>query len=100
MEWIGSYRRCAVSEQSNRGPVGKDSRKPKFAGRHTVFHGFGRSANETHPHTEPTTWWGSATVHLPEDTAQSNVRLQAEDGAHSSGILYRRGGEKTVVVFN
>ncbi|MCB2059219.1 MAG: hypothetical protein R3E09_18335 [Novosphingobium sp.] len=73
---------------------------PQFIGRHTIFHGFGRSASETPPGVEGFTWWGSERFHLPEGTKQTNVRLQAEDGAHSSGILYTRGGEKTAIVFN
>ena len=73
---------------------------PQFIGRHTIFHGFGRSASETPPDMKGFTWWGSERFRLPEGTKQTNVRLQAEDGAHSSGILYSLGGEKTVVVFN
>ncbi|MGE3692238.1 MAG: alpha/beta hydrolase [Novosphingobium sp.] len=73
---------------------------PQFIGRHTIFHGFGRSPGETPPGVQPFTWWGSDRFRLPEGTRQTNVRLQAEDGAHSSGILYTRGGEKTAVVFN
>jgi pimeloyl-ACP methyl ester carboxylesterase len=74
--------------------------KPVFAGRHTIFHGFGRSANETAPGLQPFTWWGSDRFHLPQGTRERNVRLQAEDGGHSGGVLYARGGEKTAVVFN
>ena len=37
---------------------------------------------------------------MPAGTVETNARLQAEDGAHSSGILYHRGKERTVVVFN
>lgn len=73
---------------------------PQFIGRHTIFHGFGRESHETPPGARPFTWWGSDRFRLPEATGQTNVRLQAEDGAHSSGILYRRGGEGTVIVFN
>lgn len=73
---------------------------PQFIGRHTIFHGFGRSSSETPPGVQPFTWWGSNSFHLPEGTQQTNVRLQAEDGAHSSGILYRRGAEKTAIIFN
>jgi hypothetical protein len=73
---------------------------PRFVGRHTIFHGFGRSASETPPGVQPFTWWGSDNFRLSSDTRQTNVRLQAEDGAHSSGILYTRGGEKTAIVFN
>lgn len=69
-------------------------------GRHTIFHGFGRGEAETHPGMAAMTWWGSQSYPLPEGTQERNVRLQAEDGGHSSGILYLRGGEKTVVVFN
>ncbi|TAK55864.1 MAG: hypothetical protein EPO25_02550 [Gammaproteobacteria bacterium] len=74
--------------------------KPIFMGRHTVFHGFGRRDIETPPSMQPTTWWGSQTLTMPDGVQETNVRLQAEDGAHSSGILYRRGDEKTVIVFN
>lgn len=73
---------------------------PQFIGRHTIFHGFGRRPSETPPGVQASTWWGSDNFRLPDDTRETNVRLQAEDGAHSSGILYTRGGEKTVVVFN
>lgn len=73
---------------------------PQFIGRHTIFHGFGRGANESPPGAQAFTWWGSDRFHLPAATRQTNVRLQAEDGAHSSGVLYARGGETTVVVFN
>jgi pimeloyl-ACP methyl ester carboxylesterase len=76
------------------------AQKPIFTGRHTVFHGFGRQGHETAPGLEPFTWWGSERFRLPEGVQEINARLQAEDGAHSSGILYRRGGEKTVLVFN
>jgi len=73
---------------------------PQFIGRHTIFHGFGRSPSETPPGAPAFTWWGSDSFRLPEGARQTNVRLQAEDGAHSSGILYFRGGETTAVVFN
>lgn len=73
---------------------------PQFIGRHTIFHGFGRGEAETPQGVDGYTWWGSDRFKLPEDTRETNVRLQAEDGAHSSGILYSRGGETTVVVFN
>ena len=73
---------------------------PQFIGRHTIFHGFGRAANETPQGTQAHTWWGSDRFALPEGTHQTQARLQAEDGAHSSGILYTRGGETTAVVFN
>lgn len=76
------------------------AQKPIFAGRHTIFHGFGRGANETMPGQAPSTWWGSGNFQLPEPTHQRPVRLQAEDGAHSGGILYTRGGEKTAIIFN
>jgi pimeloyl-ACP methyl ester carboxylesterase len=74
--------------------------KPTFVGRHTVFHGFGRSMHETAPGLTPFTWWGSDAFALPEGTRERNVRLQAEDGCHSSGVLYTRRGERTAVVFN
>ena len=73
---------------------------PQFIGRHTIFHGFGRGPSETPPGLQPFTWWGSERFRLPAGTGETNVRLQAEDGAHSSGVLYRRGGERTAVVFN
>ena len=73
---------------------------PQFIGRHTIFHGFGRQPSETPSGAAPFTWWGSDRFRLPEGTRETNVRLQAEDGAHSSGILYTRGGERTAVVFN
>jgi pimeloyl-ACP methyl ester carboxylesterase len=73
---------------------------PQFVGRHTIFHGFGRGPSETPPGLQPFTWWGSDSFALPEGTRQTNVRLQAEDGAHSSGVLYTRGGERTAIVFN
>lgn len=73
---------------------------PQFVGRHTIFHGFGRSPSETPPGLPAFTWWGADRFRLPENTRQTNVRLQAQDGAHSSGILYSRGAERTVVVFN
>jgi len=76
------------------------SNKPVFAGRHTIFHGFGRSVNETAPGCAPFTWWGSDAFALPEGIRQRPVRLQAEDGGHSGGILYTLGAERTVVVFN
>jgi pimeloyl-ACP methyl ester carboxylesterase len=73
---------------------------PHFIGRHTIFHGFGRGQDETPPGARPFTWWGADRFRTPEGTRETNVRLQAEDGAHSSGVLYGRGGERTVVVFN
>ncbi len=73
---------------------------PRFIGRHTIFHGFGRKASETPPRSRAFTWWGSDDFHLPQGTREINVRLQAEDGAHSSGILYTRGEGKTVIVFD
>lgn len=63
-------------------------------------HGFARPEAETPSGMEPVTLWGSSRFPLPEGTEQTVVRLQAEDYAQSQGILYRRGGEKTVVVFN
>ena len=76
------------------------TQRPVFAGRHTIFHGFGRPANETMPEIAPFTWWGAERFRLPEGTREQPIRLQAEDGAHSGGILYTRGAESTVVVFN
>src|ERR1700752_3390764 len=76
------------------------AQKPVFAGRHTIFHGFGRHAHETAPGAKPFTWWGSDDFQLPEGTRERPVRLQAEDGGHSGGILYTLGGEKTALVFN
>lgn len=73
---------------------------PRFVGRHSIFHGFGRRPSETPPGQVPFTWWGSDRFALPEGTRETNVRLQAEDGAHSSGILYTRGGERTAIVFD
>jgi pimeloyl-ACP methyl ester carboxylesterase len=73
---------------------------PRFVGRHTIFHGFGRRPGETPPGAAPFTWWGSDRFQLPEGTRETNARLQAEDGAHSSGILYRRGGERTAIIFD
>ncbi len=73
---------------------------PKFIGRHTIFHGFGRGPGETPPGQAPFTWWGSDRFRLPDGTCETNVRLQAEDGAHSSGILYTRGGERTAIIFD
>lgn len=63
-------------------------------------HGFARPKAETPSGAEPVTLWGSSRFPLPEGTEQTPVRLQAEDYAQSQGILYRRGDEKTVVVFN
>lgn len=74
--------------------------RPVFTGRSTIMHGFARKPIETPPGMEPQTWWGSSTIALPEGTQEIPVRLQAEDGAHSSGILYMRGGEKTAIIFN
>lgn len=76
------------------------AQRPVFSGRHTIFHGFGRGEHETAPAIEPFTWWGSDEFRLPEGTQERNVRLQAEDGCHSGGVLYTRGGERTAVVFN
>jgi hypothetical protein len=73
---------------------------PVFVGRHTIFHGFGRRANETAPEIAPFTWWGAERFRLPEGTREQPIRLQAEDGAHSGGILYARGRESTAIVFN
>jgi pimeloyl-ACP methyl ester carboxylesterase len=63
------------------------------------LHGFARSDIEGPPSGHPSTIWGSVELALPEGVTQTVVRLQAEDGAHSRGILYRRGAEKTVILF-
>lgn len=63
-------------------------------------HGFARTPDETPSGVEPVTLWGSSRFALPGDTRQTPVRLLAEDYGTSQGILYRRGGERTVVVFN
>jgi pimeloyl-ACP methyl ester carboxylesterase len=62
--------------------------------------GFARTEAETPSGEHPIALWGSTRFALPEDTQQTPVRLQAEDYGASQGILYRRGGEKTAVVFN
>jgi len=62
--------------------------------------GFARTADETPSGMEPVALWGSTRFALPEGTEQTPVRLQAEDYGACQGILYRRGGEKTAVVFN
>lgn len=74
-----------------------DSGPPQWAGRSAFLHGFARSEVEGPPSGQPTTWWGSAATRLPDGVAETMVRLQAEDGGHSRGILYRRGGEATAV---
>lgn len=74
--------------------------RPVYTGRSPFLHGFALGANETAPGIEPSTWWGSANISLPSDVEQTVVRLKAEDGAASRGILYQRGGETTVVVLN
>jgi pimeloyl-ACP methyl ester carboxylesterase len=66
----------------------------------SFMHGFARERVETSPAIEPGTWWGSQAITMPEDVQQTLVRLQAEDGGHSRGVLYRRGDEKTVIVYN
>jgi hypothetical protein len=66
----------------------------------SFMNGFGRERVETSPAIEPSTWWGSADIVMPDGVEQTLVRLQAEDGGHSRGVLYRKGGEKTVVVYN
>lgn len=76
------------------------SEKPIFSGRTSVMHGFALKPGETPAGETSNSWWGSQTAELPEGTREIPVRLQAEDGAHSSGILYMRGGEKTAVIFN
>lgn len=72
---------------------------PQWSGGSAFLHGFARSDIEGPPSGNPSTWWGSVDFALPEGVTQTVVRLQAEDGAHSRGILYRKGDEKTVVVF-
>ncbi len=66
----------------------------------SFMHGFAREREETSPAIEASTWWGSHKLVMPEGVKQTLVRLQAEDGGHSRGVLYRRGGEKTVIVYN
>jgi len=66
----------------------------------SFMNGFGRERVETSPAIEPSTWWGSADIAMPDGVEQTLVRLQAEDGGHSRGVLYRRGDEKTVIVYN
>jgi pimeloyl-ACP methyl ester carboxylesterase len=72
---------------------------PQWSGSSAFLHGFARGDIEGPPSGNPSTWWGSAKLALPEGVTQTVVRLQAEDGAHSRGILYRKGGEGTVLVF-
>ena len=74
--------------------------RPVYTGKSPFLHGFARRDIETAPGIEPTTWFGSTKFALPEGTQETVVRLQAEDGAHSRGILYRRGGERTVLVLD
>lgn len=76
------------------------SNRPAYTGKSPFLHGFALGHNETAPGVDPYTWWGSVNINLPFDTRQTVVRLQAEDGAASRGILYRRGGESAVVVLN
>jgi pimeloyl-ACP methyl ester carboxylesterase len=76
------------------------TKKPVFFGRSGFLHGFALKEAEVHPGMAPFTWWGSATRTLPAGTTETLVRLQAEDGAHSRGMLYRRGGETSAVIFN
>jgi uncharacterized membrane protein len=71
---------------------------PRWSGRSTFLHGFARSDAEGPPSGNPSTWWGSVELALPEGVTQTMVRLQAEDGAHSRGMLYRRGRETTAIV--
>lgn len=73
---------------------------PQWTGGSAFLHGFARHDIEGPPNGIPSTWWGSATLELPDGVTETVVRLQAEDGAHSRGILYRRGDETTAVVFN
>ena len=58
------------------------AQKPVFVGRHTVFHGFGRSANETAPGLTPSTWWGSDAFALPEGT-----RFGSESGLIGAALV-------------
>ena len=76
------------------------SGKPVYTGKSPFLHGFARSDIETAPGASPSTWWGSNNFVMPAGVQETVVRLQAEDGANSRGILYRRGAEKTVVVLN
>jgi len=76
------------------------SSRPVYTGKSPFLHGFARREIETAPGLEPTTWWGSTDLVMPPGVEETIVRLQAEDGAHSRGILYRRGGEKTAVMLN
>jgi hypothetical protein len=71
---------------------------PQWSGSSAFLHGFARGDLEGPPSGNPSTWWGSAQLTLPEGVTQTVVRLQAEDGAHSRGILYRRGDERTAVI--
>lgn len=66
----------------------------------SFMNGFGRERAETSPAIEPSTWWGSQAIAMPEGVEQTLLRLQAEDGGHSRGVLYRKGSEKTVIVYN
>jgi hypothetical protein len=74
--------------------------KPVYTGKSPFLHGWARQDVETAPGMEPTTWWGSNEFSLPQDVRETVVRLQAQDGAHSRGILYHRGGERTVLMLN
>jgi pimeloyl-ACP methyl ester carboxylesterase len=73
---------------------------PQWSGSSAFLHGFARSDIEGPPDGNPSTWWGSVNLALPAGVTQTVVRLQAEDGAHSRGILYRRGHETTAVLLN
>lgn len=73
---------------------------PLFRGRASIRHGFARSPEETPSGLTFRMDWGSPHLRLPSGVRQTIVRLQAEDGGNSAGILYARGNEKTVVVVN
>ena len=57
---------------------------PQFIGRHTIFHGFGRSAAESPPGVAGYTWWGSDRFTLPEGAIFHDGKpLTARDVAFS-----------------
>ena len=74
--------------------------RPVFRGRSAFLFGFAPNEHEVAPGMHLTTWWGSPDLVMPDGVEERNVRLQAEDGGHSRGILYRRGGERTAIIFN